>query len=97
MRLVTSLLVLAFAASAHAAPDLKLGKTLHDKHCDACHVRLFDGDGSKIYTRPDRLVKSLSGLRQRVAYCAMQTGSKWFPDDEDSVTAYLNQQFYKFK
>jgi hypothetical protein len=80
-----------------AAGDPKVGKALHDKHCTACHIKMFGGDGSKIYTRTPRLINDRKALGQRVTMCAGQTGAQWFPEDEEHVTAYLAQQFYKFK
>ncbi|MBU4498939.1 MAG: cytochrome c, partial [Gammaproteobacteria bacterium] len=54
------------STAIHAAPvtkgDPKVGKTLHDKSCTSCHVSMFGGDGSKIYTRDDRKTQSLSQL-----------------------------------
>jgi len=97
MRTLAFVSLMALAASAAAAGDPKIGKTLHEKYCAACHVKLFGGDGSKIYTRSPRLINDKTALAQRVAMCASQTGAKWFPEDEENVVAYLNQQFYKFK
>ena len=85
------------ASAAAAAGDPKLGKALHDKQCVACHAKMFGGDGNKIYTRTPRLINDRTALAQRVAMCSAQTGAKWFPEDEENVTAYLAQQFYKFK
>jgi len=87
------------AISAYAAEkvDIKAGQTLHDKHCVACHVQRWGGDGSAVYTRPDRLIKSLDALRQRVAACNAQTDAKLFPEDEANVAAYLAQRYYRFK
>lgn len=96
LTLLVSLLALS-GGSALAAPDAKLGKTLHDKQCTACHVKQFGGDGSKMYTRPDHKIKNAAALKQRVAGCSAQTGAKWLPDEEEAVAAYLAQQFYKFK
>jgi len=70
--------------------DPKAGKTLHDKTCVACH-------DSKMYTRADRKVKTAAQLAGRVSGCNANTGAGWFPEDELNVSAYLNQQFYKFK
>ncbi len=84
------------ASSTHAAGDAKLGQAMHDKQCVNCHVRQVGGDGSRVYTRPDRKIASLSALRQRVAFCSNQTNAGWFPEDEEHVTAWLNQQYYKF-
>ncbi len=85
------------ATAAAAAGDPKAGKALHDKQCVSCHVKMFGGDGSKIYTRTPRLINDRAALGQRVAMCSAQTGAKWFPEDEENVTAYLAQQFYRFK
>jgi mono/diheme cytochrome c family protein len=89
----------ALAAPTFAADkiDINAGKTLHDQQCKACHVQRWGGDGSAVYTRPDRKIKDASALRQRVAMCSTQTSAKFFPEDEANVSAYLAQQFYKFK
>jgi len=89
--------LLALAATANATADPKIGKTLHDQQCVACHAKQFGGDGSKIYTRSPRLINNRTALGQRVAMCATQIGAKWFPEDEENVAAYLNLQYYKFK
>jgi cytochrome c2 len=86
---------------ALAAPfdkgDAKQGKTTHDKQCVGCHIAKFGGDGSKIYTRADRRVKSASGLSQQITTCNSMLGNQLFPEDELHLSAYLNGQFYKFK
>jgi cytochrome c2 len=89
------------ATAAHAAPfakgDPKAGKALHDKSCTSCHISMFGGDGSVIYTRADRKTRSAEQLAARIAGCNANTGAGWFPEDEAHVGAWLNQQFYKFK
>jgi mono/diheme cytochrome c family protein len=89
------------AAAAQAAPfakgDPKAGKALHDKSCVSCHVSMFGGDGSEMYTRADRKVKNPEQLAARISGCNANTGAGWFPEDELNVGAWLNQQFYKFK
>ena len=87
--------------SALATPwgdaDPKVGKEHHDKACVACHVRLYGGDGSKMYTRDGRLLMTRLDVLQRVATCNSQVKAGWFPEEEAEVAAYLNQQYYKFK
>lgn len=90
-------LITAFPLVAQAAPNAENGKKLHDAQCVACHVQQFGGDGASVYTRPNRRIKNLQSLTQRVAACSAQTGAKWFPEEEADVAAYLNQRFYKFK
>ena len=86
---------------ANAAPfekgDATKGKALADKQCQACHVSLFKGDGSGVYTRADRKVKTPAQLTARVAACNANTGAGWFPEDEVDVAAHLNKTYYKFK
>jgi cytochrome c2 len=87
---------------ASAAPfpkgDPKAGKALFDKaRCDACHAAMMDGDGSRLFTRPEHKVRSPQALLKQVKFCSAQVGAQWFPDEEEHVAAYLNQQYYKFK
>lgn len=93
----TALLSLNVQATPFAKGDPTTGKSLHDKTCVSCHVSMFGGDGSKIYTRADRKVKSAQQLAARISGCNANTGAGWFPEDEAHVAAYLNQQYYKFK
>lgn len=98
------LVILALAAlpyALHAAPfangDVKAGERLHKAQCQTCHAARFGGDGSKIYTRPDRRVKSAAALAQQIATCNAMLGTQLFPEDEANLGAYLNTTFYKFK
>jgi hypothetical protein len=50
-----------------------------------------------IYTRKDRRVQNLERLKVMVARCNTELRLDLFPEDEADVTAYLNQQYYKFK
>jgi cytochrome c2 len=89
------------SAAVQAAPfakgDPRIGKTLHDKACTSCHIGMFGGDGSGIYTRADRKTKTAQQLAARISGCNANTGAGWFPEDEAHVAAWLNQQYYKFK
>ena len=84
-------------AAPFAKGDPKTGKGLHDKTCVSCHTSMFGGDGSKMYTRADRKVRTPDQLAARISACNANTGAGWFPEDEAHVAAYLNQQYYKFK
>ena len=100
MKILTLLLLLA-AAPALAGPfdkgDIKEGKATHEAKCNGCHAGKFNGDGSKIYTRADRRVKTASGLSQMITSCNAMLGNNLFPEDELHLAAYLNGQYYKFK
>lgn len=88
--LATLTLLLSAAAMTTQAANIKNGKKLQQKNCMSCH-----DDG--MYTREDRFIKDLSGLRTQVQRCESTLGLTWFDEDVDDVTAYLNKQFYKFK
>lgn len=90
-------LMVATPAIAESMGDAKIGKTLHDKSCIACHASKFGGDGSKMYTRADRKVSSQQQLSSRVKACNNNVGSGWFPEEEAHVAAYLNATFYHLK
>ena len=87
--LLTTAALLALSAGATAA-DLEHGKALNQQHCMACH-----DDG--VYTRPNRRVTTLAGLQNQVRRCELSLGLKWFDEDINDVTAYLNETYYKFK
>lgn len=101
MRNLLLLSALFITASAQAAPfekgDVNKGKALADKQCVACHISMYKGDGSSVYTRADRKVKNATQLAARVSGCNANTGAGWFPEDEVDVSAYLNKTYYKFK
>ncbi|MGO9444476.1 MAG: cytochrome c [Thiobacillaceae bacterium] len=98
-RWALTLLLGAASSAIHAANpgDPKLGKTLHDRSCVSCHRSIYGGDGSRMYLRPDHKVRSLKQLANRTSFCNANAGAGWFPEEEAAVTAYLNQQYYKFK
>jgi mono/diheme cytochrome c family protein len=92
-----ALLSITAQAAPFAKGDPTVGKALHDKACIRCHASMLGGDGSRIYTRADRKIKTPQQLAARIAACNANTGAGWFPQDEENVAAYLNQQYYKFK
>jgi len=86
------------SAPVFSAPDLANGKAIDQQKCYACHAKKSGfGNGDMIYTRSDGKVKSLAGLKKMVSLCNTELRLDLFPEDEADVTAFLNQQFYKFK
>ena len=83
-------------AEPFAAADASAGKALVEKHCISCHASSFGGDGSGIYTREYRKVKSPKGLVAQIRNCNTMLDLKWFEDEELNVAKYLNQTYYKF-
>lgn len=102
---MTILLALISANPAHAdqysalypGGDPVAGKALLQKNCISCHASSFGGDGSAIYTRENRLVKTSRGLKAQVRNCNTMLGLKWFEDEELNVASYLNQTYYHFE
>lgn len=77
--------------------DAAAGQTLHQQHCIACHERITDGAPASLYTRDNRLVTSLDGLRAQVRRCEQNLELRWFDEDVDNVVDYLNQTYYHFE
>lgn len=97
--LLGSLLILlphAVCAEPFSTADAKAGRTLVTKNCISCHAESFGGDGSSIYTRASRKVKTSKTLVAQVRNCNTMIGLKWFEDEELNVAKYLNQTYYKF-
>lgn len=83
-------------ATPLAQSDSVAGKALLEKNCIHCHASSFGGDGSDIYTRESRKIKSLPGLMAQVRNCNTMLNLKWFEDEELNVVGYLNKTYYKF-
>ena len=81
-----------FLVSVHAQD----GSTLHSENCIACHAAMTGGDGSVLYTRDDRTVKSSDVLSKQVDRCQSSLDLNWSNDQIDSVQQYLNTLFYQF-
>jgi len=87
----------AWAEDPWGNVDLQAAKPLHDKACTSCHIRMYGGDGSKMYTRDGRMLSNKLELLQRVASCNSSVNASWFPEDEGNVAAWLNQHYYHFE
>jgi mono/diheme cytochrome c family protein len=101
MKLILALTAMLLAGSVHANPfpkgDAKIGKTLHEKSCVSCHASMVGGDGSVLYSRLERKVKTAQQLQARIRTCNTNVGANWFPEEETHVGAYLNNAYYHFK
>lgn len=97
---ILPLLLLVSVAQAEAPwgkVDLHAAPELHQKACAGCHIRMYGGDGSKMYTRDGRMLSTQLELLQRVGACNAQMNAGWFPEEEASVAAWLNQLYYHFE
>ncbi len=88
---------LIFIATAATAADAPSGKTLHDGNCTQCHINIVGGDGNDLYTRKDRRVTTLPGLKKQVQRCKSNAGLAWNAQQVDAVTAHLNDTYYHLK
>lgn len=95
---ITAIAFFGIIPPVHAAPDIAHGKKIDQEKCYACHAKKSGfGNGDMIYTRADSKVTDLKKLKSMVAMCNTELRLDLFPEDEADVTAFLNQQFYKFK
>lgn len=85
----------ALLSQSASAANPAHGKDLHDANCQSCHASLMGGDPDKIYTRSDRRVTTLSGLKNQVTRCKTTVGVAWPDDQVQDVVEYLNTHFYK--
>lgn len=98
----TLFLVMLAASSAQAIPfangHADNGKKLFAKYeCSSCHEGKVGGDGSAIFTRPNRRVTSASNLITRMEMCSGAIGKQLAEQEKLDLAAHLNQTYYKFK
>lgn len=85
-KMMITAMVLFFSAPILQA---ETGKSLYAKNCTACH-------GTEVFTRDNRRVKDMAGLKSRVKQCSYAVESSWFDDEVNAVANYLNTSFYQF-
>ena len=101
-KIIATLILLLIYATAQAAPfakgDTDAGKKTFDQHkCNSCHSSMQGGDGSAMFTRAERKIKSAASLATQINRCSTNLGLMLFEDDEENIGAYLNKNYYKFK
>jgi len=97
---IASLIVAAPAlAQSDAFPfgDAKVGKTVLEAKCSGCHIARFGGDGSRMFTRPERKASSTASILAWVQRCNTNVKTGLSTEEEQSVAAFLNEAYYKFK
>jgi len=84
-------LFFSLTTSLYAADDKNhKGQELHDKKCVSCH-------SDKVYTREDRMVKTMSALEHQVDNCMKGAAkAEWSKPETTSVVDFLNDRYYKF-
>ncbi len=78
-------------ATVHAGETTATtGKKLHAENCLSCHK-------PELYIKAERKVTSKDKLSTQVHMCVSQLQLAWFDEEIESVTKYLNNEFYNFK
>lgn len=99
-RWIPTTALLAWCAPLWAGPfspgDHELGKALVSQNCAACHVKQFGGDGSSVYTRPDRKIRSARQLKEQISRCDRMAKAGLSDLEQAHVGTFLNQSYYKF-
>jgi cytochrome c553 len=84
-----SILLMPSAFAASLPGDSTEGKRLLDANCMECHQ-------TDIYTRKDRKVQSLDGLKEQVTGCTHMAEKEFSASEMQDLLKYLNDQFYQF-
>jgi mono/diheme cytochrome c family protein len=84
-------------SDAYPFGDPKVGKKVLEAKCSGCHVTRFGGDGSSVFTRQARKASSTQSLLAWVQRCNANAKLELKGEEEESVAAYLNEAYYKFK
>ena len=77
--------------------DAKVGKAVLEAKCSGCHIARFGGDGSRMFTRPERKASSTASVLAWVQRCNANIKTGLGAEEEESVAKFLNEAYYKFK
>jgi hypothetical protein len=97
--LTLAALGLGLSCAAETAKDPHAGakKLIAESKCETCHAKKVGGDGTGMYTREGRIVKTKTRVAAQVSLCNSELNLGLFPEDETAIAAYLNEVYYKFK
>ena len=84
------ILLMTTACAASSPGDGADGKRLYDANCIGCH-------DTSVFTRKDRLVRSLDELKKQLASCAHMAKKEFSESETHGLLKYLNEQFYHFR
>jgi hypothetical protein len=84
------MILLTTSAQAALPGDSAEGKRLHDANCMECH-------DTGIYTRNDRLVRSLDALKEQLGDCSHMAKREFSAIETQNIIKYLNDRFYQFR
>ena len=84
------ILLMPSASAAELQGDRAEGTRLHDANCLGCH-------DTSIYTRKNRLIQSLEGLKKRLGDCSHMANKEFSASETQNIIKYVNDQFYQFR
>ena len=88
--LFPALIVASVTVQAATLPgDAAAGKKLHDTACMSCH-------NDSVYTRKDRQITSLDGLRTQMNACGHMSNVKLSKEQVTNLVKFLNEKYYHF-
>jgi cytochrome c553 len=101
MKLILTLILLCASSLTLANPfpsgNAQTGQKLFDQHkCNRCHAAMLGGDGSAIFTRPNRKVSNPAELLEQIDFCTGNIGVTLSAQDKQHLAAYLNR-YYNLK
>ncbi|WP_435626570.1 c-type cytochrome [Candidatus Ferrigenium straubiae] len=77
--------------------DPEAGARLFDEYkCSGCHIDKVGGDGSAIFTRPDRMATKPEELVKQMTQCSGILGKTLTPQEQQHLGAYLDRRYYRF-
>lgn len=99
MRMIALLLSLTLAGTAYADAfpngDARAGQKLFEQYrCNACHINMYGGDGSAIFTRPNSKVHNASDLLAQIGRCGGNVDKHFTAKEEQDIAAYLNRYYH---
>ena len=95
-RIFIILIALLVPLAGTAADPAEGRKLVAEKKCEDCHHNKTMGDAKAVYLRKDRHVTSMEKLKSQVAVCNSQLNLGLFPEDEEHIVEYLNDEYYHF-
>lgn len=99
MRRIAALMLLSCSFAAYATPfpqgDAKVGEKLFQQlKCNSCHINMFGGDGSAIFTRPNSKVHNPADLIAQISRCGGNVDKHFSMQEEQDIAAYLNRYYH---
>ncbi len=98
MKSLASIILLCSATAAAANPfpngNAQRGQKLFEQYkCNRCHMAMLGGDGSAMFTRADRKVRSPDALLDQIKFCSGNVGAHLSAQEEQHLGAYLNRYY----